>query len=241
MIAMVLCIPVLAADVKEVPVEHAGVKFRVVTLEAMHVELVWKDEKGEPFATFDKVLAEYAAKGKRGQFLMNAGIYEPGSVPSGLHIENGARRRPLNLKNGEGNFFLKPNGVFGLVEGGSGKAFIEESGVFAVRERKLAQGIEFAIQGGPMLLIGGARHPKFTDGSPNRKLRNGVGVDAAGKVVFAITAPGQEVNFWDFAGLFLKLGCKNALFLDGDISMMAVNPDQPVASNRFAAMFVVAE
>jgi uncharacterized protein YigE (DUF2233 family) len=66
-------------------------------------------------------------------------------------------------------------------------------------------------------------------------------VDAAGKLVFAITAQGQEVNFWDFAGLFLKLGCKDALFLDGDISMMAVNPDQPVASNRFAAMFVVAE
>jgi uncharacterized protein YigE (DUF2233 family) len=145
------------------------------------------------------------------------------------------------LKDGEGNFFLKPNGVFGLVEGGSGKAFIEESGVFAARERKPAQGLEFAIQGGPMLLVGGARHPKFTDGSPNRKLRNGVGVDAAGKLVFAITAQGQEVNFWDFAGLFLKLGCKDALFLDGDISMMAVNPDQPVASNRFAAMFVVAE
>ena len=60
-------------------------------------------------------------------------------------------------------------------------------------------------------------------------------------MVFAITAAGADVNFWDFAGLFLKLGCKDALFLDGDISKMAVNPDRPVASNRFAAMFVVAE
>jgi uncharacterized protein YigE (DUF2233 family) len=241
MIATVLCIPVVAADVKEVPVEHAGVKFRVVSLEARQTELVWKDAKGEPFATFDRVQAQYAADGKRVKFLMNAGIYEPGSVPSGLHHENGIRLRPLNLKDGDGNFFLKPNGVFGLVGGGSGKAFIEESGVFAARERKPAQRLEFAIQGGPMLLIGGARHPKFMDGSPNKKLRNGVGVDAVGKLVFAITAPGQEVNFWDFAGLFLKLGCKDALFLDGDISMMAINPEQPVASNRFAAMFVVAE
>jgi uncharacterized protein YigE (DUF2233 family) len=241
MIAMVLCIPVLGAEVKEVAVEHAGVKFRVVTLEARQVELVWKDAKGEPFATFDKVQAQYAAGGKRVKFLVNAGIYEPGSVPSGLHHQNGRRLRPLNLKDGEGNFFLKPNGVFGLTDREKGKAFIEESGAFAARERKPVQGLEFAIQGGPMLLVGGARHPKFTDGSPNRKLRNGVGVDAAGKVVFAITAQGQEVNFWDFAGLFLKLGCKDALFLDGDISMMAVNPDQPVASNRFAAMFVVAE
>lgn len=220
---------------------HAGVTFRVVTLEARQVELVWKDAKGEPFANFDKVQAQYKAQGKQVKFLMNAGIYEPGSVPSGMHVENGAVLRPMNMKDGEGNFFLKPNGVFGLVRGEPGKAFIEESGVFAEREKRQARGLVFAMQGGPMLLRGGSRHPKFTDGSPNKKLRNGVGVDATGKVVFAITAAGEEVNFWDFAGLFLKLGCKDALFLDGDISQMAVNPDQPVASNRFAAMFVVAE
>lgn len=222
-------------------VEHAGVRFRVVTVEPRQVELVWKDAKGEPFANFDKVQAHYDAKGKQVKFLMNAGIYEPGIVPSGLHVENGAVLRPLNLKDGKGNFFLKPNGVFGLVGGEPGKAFIEESGAFAAREKTQARGLEFAIQGGPMLLSGGMLHPKFTDGSPNKKLRNGIGVDAAGKVVFAITAAGEEVNFWDFAGLFLKLGCKDALFLDGGISQMAVNPDGPVASNRFAAMFVVAE
>lgn len=233
--------PVLAAEVKEVAVDHAGVKFRVVTVEARQVELVWKDAKGEALATFDKVQAHYEAKGKKVKFLMNAGIYEPGNVPSGLHVEKGALLRPLNLKDGNGNFFLKPNGVFGLAGGESGTAFIEESGAFAARERTRARALDFAIQGGPMLLSGGARHPKFTDGSPNKKLRNGVGVDASGKVVFAISAAGEDVNFWDFAGLFLKLGCKDALFLDGDISQMAVNPDGPVASNRFAAMFVVAE
>lgn len=238
---LLACVPAWAAEVKEVAVEHAGVKFRVVTLEASRVGLVWRDPEGEAFATFDKVQAHHAAKGKRVKFLMNAGIYEPGSVPSGLHVENGEMLRPLNLKDGEGNFFLKPNGVFGLFEGEPGKAFIEESGAFAARQRGQAKGLVFAIQGGPMLLSGGARHPKFMDGSPNKKLRNGMGVDAQGRVVFAITAAGEEVNFWDFAGLFLKLGCKDALFLDGDISKMVVNPDQPVPSNRFAAMFVVAE
>lgn len=241
MVLLFAWVPVLAAEVKETAVEHAGVRFRVVTVEARQVELVWKSAKGEPLATFDTVQEQYAAKGKRVKFLMNAGIYEPGSVPSGLHVENGEPLRPLNLKDGEGNFYLKPNGVFGLLNGEPGKAFIEESGAFAASEKKQARGLQFAIQGGPMLLSGGVRHPKFTDGSPNKKLRNGVGVDAAGKVVFAISAAGEDVNFWDFAGLFLKLGCKDALFLDGDISQMAVNPDGPVASNRFAAMFVVAE
>jgi uncharacterized protein YigE (DUF2233 family) len=49
------------------------------------------------------------------------------------------------------------------------------------------------------------------------------------------------VNFWDFAGLFLELGCKSALFLDGDISQMTVNPEKAVKSNQFGAMFVIAE
>lgn len=64
-------------------------------------------------------------------------------------------------------------------------------------------------------------------------------MDDQRRVVFAITDKGQMVNFWDFSGLFLKLGCRNALFLDGDISQMAVNPKEELRSNRFAAMFVI--
>ena len=45
----------------------------------------------------------------------------------------------------------------------------------------------------------------------------------------------------NFAGLFLRFNCKNALFLDGDISAMAVNPKKPIESNLFGAMWVVAE
>jgi uncharacterized protein YigE (DUF2233 family) len=168
-------------------------------------------------------------------FLTNAGIYEPGGVPSGLHEEGGTRLRPLNLKDGAGNFYLKPNGVFGRNAGG---AFITESAAFAARGKGP---MFFAIQGGPLLLGGGVRHPAFRKDSPNKLLRSGVGIDADGKVVIAITARGEMVNFWDFAGLFLQLGCRDALFLDGDISQMAVHPAGPVASNRFGAMFVVAE
>jgi uncharacterized protein YigE (DUF2233 family) len=231
----------LASGVTEELVAHAGVRFRVVRLEARQVELVWRDAAGRPFATFDKVQAHYAAAGKRVKFLINAGIYEPGGVPSGLHHERGLRLRPLNPRDGVGNFYLKPNGVFAWTGGGAGRAFIEESGAFARREKRAPARLEFAIQGGPLLLSGGLRHPAFRAGSASKLLRNGVGVDAGGKVVFAITAPGELVNFWDFAGLFLQLGCRDALFLDGDISQMAVDPEGPVASNRFGAMFVVAE
>jgi uncharacterized protein YigE (DUF2233 family) len=49
------------------------------------------------------------------------------------------------------------------------------------------------------------------------------------------------VNLWDFAGLFLQLGCQDALFLDGAISQMDTNPAKAVSSNQFAAMFVIVE
>jgi uncharacterized protein YigE (DUF2233 family) len=170
---------------------------------------------------------------------MNAGIYEPGGIPSGLHIEKGKQWRPVNLEKGEGNFFLQPNGVFGI--GVDGRALISSSEIFASQYRKSPGSFRLGIQSGPLLLSAGKRHPAFREGSPNKLLRNGVGVDSTGKVIFAITAPDQMVNLWDFAGLFLQLDCQEALFVDGDISMMAVNPPGPMESNLFGAMFVVTD
>ncbi|MGD7654707.1 MAG: phosphodiester glycosidase family protein [Verrucomicrobiales bacterium] len=75
----------------------------------------------------------------------------------------------------------------------------------------------------------------------DRHHRNGIGVDTEGNVIFAITGRGQVTNLWDFAGLFLKLDCRDALFLDGDISQAVTNPDKDIRSNRFAAIFVITE
>lgn len=224
----------------EQQVEHAGVKFRVVRADPEALMLVWKDPAGEPFRTFDRVQDHFSKQGRKVAFLMNAGIFEPGGVPSGLHQEAGVLRHALNLKEGKGNFFLKPNGVFGTGGRMASVAFIEEAGRFPAREKSGFR-TELALQSGPLLLIGGKRHPAFKEGSANKLLRNGVGVDAQGKVVLAITAKGERVNFWDFAGLFLELGCKDALFLDGDISQMAVNPTGPVTSNSFGAMLAIVE
>ncbi len=223
----------LHADVIEESIESAGVKFRVVRLEPKQVRIAWNDENGQPYRSFDRVQGAFAKQGKSVKFIMNAGIFEPGGIPSGLHIEGGKTLRPLNLADAPGNFFLKPNGVCTFSLGGP---LIGNSTTWKSTGKE-----SWGIQAGPMLLIDGQRHPAFRKESISKLHRNGVGVNAQGKLVFAITNRGQEVNFWDFAGLFLKLGCKNALFLDGDISQMSVNPDKPVSSNRFGAMFVVAE
>lgn len=224
---------VCRAGIVEEKVTHAGVSFRVVRVAPEQVRLVWKDGNGEPYRSFDKVQSAFAAKGGKVVFLMNAGIFEPGGIPSGLHIEGGKILRPINLADAPGNFFLKPNGICTFGKQGP---FIGSCAAW-----KPAGSESWGIQSGPMLLIDGKRHPAFRQDSSSKLHRNGVGVDEKGKFVFAITDRGQIVNFWDFAGLFLQLGCKNALFLDGDISQMAVNPDKPLPSNQFGAMFAVVE
>jgi uncharacterized protein YigE (DUF2233 family) len=225
----------LRAGIIEESVESAGVNYRVVRLDPKQVSLVWNDETGQPYRTFDRVQAAFAKQGKTVRFITNAGIFEPGGIPTGLHIESGKTLRPLNLANASGNFFLMPNGVCTF---GDGKPYIGTRSAW----QGLSTGKEsWGIQSGPMLLINGRRHPAFTGHSKSKLHRNGVGVDGEGRLVFVITGKDQVVNFWNFAQLFTTLGCKNALFLDGDISQMSVNPDKPVSSNRFGAMFVVAE
>jgi len=226
-----------ATEIREELVVHAGTKFRVVRVSPEALRVVWKDEKGQPYRTFDRVQVHFAKEGKTVKLLMNAGIFEPGGIPTGLHVQDGHLLHPLNTAEGKGNFYLKPNGVL--------TGLVQTSEKFQAEQKRLAMtasySLRLAVQSGPMLLIDGARHPAFKEDSPNKLVRNGVGVDRKGRLVLAITAPGQTVNFWDFAGLFLALDCQSALFLDGTISQMTVNPTQPVESNQFGAMLVVAE
>ncbi|MGC4015273.1 MAG: phosphodiester glycosidase family protein [Luteolibacter sp.] len=227
-----------AGEVREEAVDHAGSSFRVVRVEPSKVQLVWKDGKGVPYRTFDRVQADFTARGRKVVFLMNAGIFEPGGIPSGRYVENGREWLPLNSRKGEGNFYLHPGGVLQWSVQGHSAPRITTTDEPPPRPPVVG---DMAIQAGPMLLIDGKRHPAFKQGSPNQLVRNGVGIDEQGRLVFAMTAPGRTVNFWDFAGLFEKLGCKRAVFLDGDISQMAVKPAARVESNSFGAMFVIAE
>lgn len=230
-----LGIAVCSGGVVEERIMHAGAEFRVVRIDPEKVKLVWRGGDGKPYATFDVIQKSLSKDGRKAVFMMNAGIFEPGLVPSGLHVEDGKELRALNPRDGEGNFFLKPNGVFAITS--DARASVLDSTMF----RSVSEPWRLAVQSGPILLKNGHRHHRFVNGSPNLKHRNGVGVDEKGRVVFAMTDKRQEVNFWDFAGLFIELGCRNALFLDGDISQMAVNPEGEVKSNRFAAVFVVVE
>ncbi len=215
-----------------------GIKLQVYTAAPKKVELFWKDADGKPYKLFSKVQAAVQKQGRRLVFIMNAGIFEPGKIPSGLHVEKGKVLHPLNLKDGKGNFFLKPNGVF-LVDR-DGKALVLESREYA----RLKPVTWLAVQSGPLLMRNGKVHPKFGRNSPNRRHRNGVGVTQDGKVVFVSTEGGQKkyITLYEFAQFFHKLGCRDALFLDGDFSTILMNPEGKIRDrNEFAAMFAVTE
>ena len=69
-----------------------------------------------------------------------------------------------------------------------------------------------------MLLIDSLVHPKFTQGSRNVHIRNGVGILPNGNPLFVIST--KPINLYDFADYYRKWGCKNALYLDGFVSRL---------------------
>lgn len=158
---LTLQLQLCADDFKEM--EWEGIEFMVYAAAPEKVELHWLDEEtGKPIRKFSRVQEIVKGKGRRTVLLMNGGLFEQGGIPCGLHIQEGKKLRPLNLADGEGNFYMKPNGVFLVTK--DGKAMILESGEYA--RSKISPDI--ALQSGPMLLRGGMINSKFAKVSANR-------------------------------------------------------------------------
>ena len=171
------------------------------------VRLYWKRSDGTPYTYLSGLprALEHEAGGLL--FATNAGMCDPALKPVGLYVEQGRELVHINTRSGYGNFHMKPNGIFYIA---AGRAAVAETQAF-LKQRPQA---DLATQSGPMLVINRRLHPRFDWGSTSLKARNGVGVRADGKVIFAISQ--GEVSFDAFARLFRDgLNCPNALFLDG--------------------------
>jgi uncharacterized protein YigE (DUF2233 family) len=209
----------LASSLHASAVEFSTVHFaeKSFTVCRVHIrkeklQLFHRDEAGKPFKRLDKLAAWMTARGQKLTFAMNAGMYHGDLSAVGLFVSEGQQKAPLNLADSEGNFFLKPNGVF--VVSDSGARVMESSEYLKLQERVL-----LATQSGPLLVRGGRLHPAFNPGSASRLYRNGVGVPSPDLALFVISE--APVNFYEFATLFRdKLSCPNALFLDGTISSL---------------------
>ena len=177
------------------------------------LKLLLSADGNSPLRDFPRFIETQKAAGYRTVWMMNAGMFQDNGMPVGLCVADGKEVTPLNTAEGKGNFFLKPNGVFALT--GSG-AVIRETGEW---QAAVPAEIRLATQSGPLLVRSGAIHPAIREDSTNRYLRNGAGVRADGRVVFAIST--EQVTFYEMATLFRDaLHCPDALYLDGAISAM---------------------
>ncbi len=201
-------------------VKNARGTFHLYRARPEELTLHWKNAEGHAFRTFTALEDHFTSIGHTVSFMINAGIFEPGGTPTGLHIEEGREIKAINLADAPGNFYLKPNGVF-LIDDQGAKILTSQTYAAAKLNPRIA------FQSGPMLLINGAVHPAFRAASENLLHRNGVGILPDGRILFIITdLPSQtRINLYHFAMLFQNYGCQNALFLDGDLSVMAVRKD----------------
>lgn len=193
---------------------------------AQSINFHLKNKEGKSYNSIAALLKDKELDSLDFIMVTNGGMYTPNHEPQGLFIEKGKTIKPLDESdiNNNTNFYLFPNGVF-YVDSTS-NANIKKTPDYSKDSKKLH--VKYATQSGPMLVIDNKIHDKFVQGSKNTNIRSGVGIREDKKVVFIISD--DYVNFWDFATVFKDVfGCKNALYLDGAISLMylkTVNHDE---------------
>lgn len=175
------------------------------------VKLYWKNDNNEFFLSIKSLKQWLESKGEKLLFAMNAGMYRQNHYPQGLFVENGIERTPLDTSSGNGNFYLKPNGVFYITSDNT-------PGICKTNDYKNIGNVKYATQSGPMLVIDSEIHSAFKRGSTNLNIRNGVGVLPNHTILFALSK--KEVSLYDFADYFKRKGCRYALYLDGFVSRM---------------------
>jgi uncharacterized protein YigE (DUF2233 family) len=181
-------------------------------LEVLH--LYWRDEAGKPYGTLPNLRDVLAKEGKTLTFAMNAGMYQEDLAPLGLFVSDHRELARLNHRKGLGNFYQPPNGVF----------LVEDAGARVVTTEEYADTQPhplLATQSGPILVYHGAitESPVMNPQSTSLRIRNGVCTPSPDTAVFVISD--SPVTFYDFARFFLdKLGCREALYLDGSVSSL---------------------
>ncbi|WP_051261338.1 phosphodiester glycosidase family protein [Desulfovibrio inopinatus] len=209
----------------------------LLDIDETDVRLFWKGDSGQHISNFSALSHLVDQHGYQLVFATNAGIFNPDFRPVGLYVEEGREIVPLELGDGYGNFYMKPNGVFYITDNRAGIVASEQYPHVAATHH-----VRFATQSGPLLLQDGTLNPLFTEGSKHRKIRSGVGIIGDKIVVFVKS--NEPVSFYEFATMFRdKFGCRSALYLDGVISNMFIREFDPVpfGGDKFGAMIAVVE
>ena len=188
-----------------------GSRFTVCDNEGGRLELFAAGKSDRPLRSFAEVARRIDPS--KVAFAMNAGMFDENGRPIGLAAPTHGGGHPITLKDGPGNFHLKPNGVF-LVNIAGTPAIYQSDRIPEFRAAP-----RLSTQSGPMLVIAGKLHPKFDADGSSRLIRNGVGVTAHSKALFVISE--DPVSFGKFARFFRDvLKTPNALYFDGVVSSL---------------------
>ena len=187
-------------------------RFTVCDPHSGHLELVAAARNEAAVRRLADLEASLGSKASRVAFAMNAGMYDEDGRPIGLAIVEGRQVRAINRRKGGGNFHLMPNGVFQMHSDGRAEIITSD-------KWQASPTIRIATQSGPMLVINGKMHPKFSHDGSSRHIRNGVGIAPDGSALFVISD--DDVSLGKFARFFRdQLKCRNALFFDGAVSAL---------------------
>lgn len=148
-------------------------------------------------------------------FITNASIVDSTCKPLGWYVNGGIELHDINRRDGQGNFYLKPNGAL-LIYSDSAKVIQTDSLVDGMINPIIG------IQSGPMLVTSSSINKSFNPNSINRFIRSGVGLTRSNGndvLIFAISL--QPVNFYEFASFFEdRYKCTDALCLESAGSVM---------------------
>jgi uncharacterized protein YigE (DUF2233 family) len=125
--------------------ERNPYRFVAADLTRDRIRAYWKRPDGTPWGSIEALRQALP----QARAITNAGIFEPDQTPTGLLVEDGKERVPLNRQKGNGNFYLMPNGVFFVTASG---AAILSTDSYASRQ---GSPVLQASQSGPLLLANG--------------------------------------------------------------------------------------
>ena len=177
------------------------------------ISTVLAGRDGQPLRGFAELAASRGPSAAPVAFAMNAGMFGEDGQPIGYYVQDAERKQTLNTRDADGNFYMKPNGVF---LGDDDRWHVRTTGDFLadVKDRP-----RFGTQSGPMLVVNGKLHPEISADGESRLIRNAVGIDAEGRAHFVIS--NAPVSFGKLARLYRdKLDVDNALYLDGNVSAL---------------------
>jgi uncharacterized protein YigE (DUF2233 family) len=198
--------------------EHFDGQHRFISFEAnknnTKIKMYWKDANNKIIGNLQALNTHVKSQGDSLLYACNGGMYMQNQSPLGWFVENGKQIKSINTKNGKGNFYLHPKGVFGIWQNTQGI-------IHSVQTKEEIDGVilekyTYGTQSGPMLIYNGKINELFTKNSSNLNIRNGVGILPNGNTYFAMST--YPISFYDFAKHFKEKGCKDALYLDGFVS-----------------------